>query len=151
MNFINLALQIIQTLEKEKARILQLQKIYEEEVATLPKGSIVTKTGAYGEYFALVYYCEERKSGRTKYLGKEEDKISALRVQIDRRKYLEKSLRAFAKDLDAIEKMLKPANKRIQQESVRGNLLELDKSATNVVQESPFEGEKPNIKGIHIP
>ena len=120
-------LQVSDILTKEKEKKLQLLKELKEqykEVAEVPKGSIAKKKNVSGEYFYLNYYSEKTKKGVLKYLGKDNAAISVMQEQIEKRKNLEKSLNNLGKDLEAIEKMLKIANKRTLQyrNSVRGKM-----------------------------
>lgn len=119
----NTILQITNTLTKERDNNLQLQKQYTDIIAQLPKGTISTRETFYGNCFYLNYYCKASKKPISKYI-KDKSTIPDLKIQIARRQQLEKGLKDLEKDLEAIEKMLIIANKRIQQESVRGKLKE---------------------------
>ena len=153
MEFLNLILQISETLTTEKNEKLQTQRQYQEEVTSLSKGSVVKRTGAYGDYYVLTYYSEEIKKGRTKYIGNDKKIISALQVQIERRRFLEKELRQIREDLKTIDKMLEIANKRIQKTSPLSELSALKNEADGAKTppiETDLKNKTKNEKPLNI-
>jgi len=107
--------EILDYMMIRKEEALQLQKQYEEEISQLPKGNIILRnTGGKKKYYYLNYYCAETKKNLQKYIGNDES-VATMKTQTEKRRALEKSLIELTKELDVIEKMLKPAQKHIEQ------------------------------------
>jgi len=109
-------------LAKEKEKNLRMQEKYRKELAQLPKGSILPrKRGSY-EYFEINVYCPDAKRGVLKHIGKDKAVVDELRQKINRRRYLEKEIRELNRELETIERMLRPAQKHLEQPSLRDAL-----------------------------
>jgi len=93
-------------LEDELERNLRVQRRYLDEIFKLPKGSIMLRQIGNRKYYYLKYRINEKVV--TKYLGKyEEYDISDITKEIDRRKYLENTLKNLKSEELKILKALK--------------------------------------------
>lgn len=74
---------------------------YEKLISELPKGSLICRRNEY-------YYLKYRKNGKVceDYIGKDKEKISELKEQIDKRRHYEKMLSALKKEKKMIDKIL---------------------------------------------
>ena len=90
---------------EEKERNLMMQTHYLHEISMLPKGTIVKKNINNRDYYYLVY----RNGNKiiSDYLGKETDKIPEIQQNIDKRKFLENSVKKLKKELKLINKVVK--------------------------------------------
>ena len=129
---------IIQALTEEQTKALQLQDEYEKELATLPKGSIHSKKRNSVDYYYLSWAEEVTGNTVARFLSKDRSSLVGLQAQIDRRRYLVKELRQLKADLEIIERMLKPAQKRTQQINIRGDLAEMQKNPSQSAKQPPL-------------
>ena len=90
---------------EERDRNLMMQNQYLQEISTLPKGSIVKKSNKSGVYYYLAY----RKGNKvvSDYLGKDAQKVQEIQQNIDKRKYLEASVKNLKNELKLIAKVAK--------------------------------------------
>lgn len=74
---------------------------YEKLISELPKGSLICRRNEY-------YYLKYRKNGKVceDYIGKDKEKISELKEQIDKRRHYEKMLSSLKKEKKMIDKIL---------------------------------------------
>ena len=148
--------QVAGMLKEEKKNNLKMQEEYNKEIAKLPKGSIVKRNQGHGEYYHLCYYCNETKKSVSKYIGKDEAIVTTMQEQIEERRQLEKSLRNCEKELEAIEKMLKIANK-FQEKTPGENLNEvinrnaiMDSSSSQLALTDINNIDKKTGRGNHL-
>ncbi|MDR0906800.1 MAG: hypothetical protein LBN00_11645 [Oscillospiraceae bacterium] len=92
-------------LQEEKERNLSLQSKYRDEIAALPKGSVIVKRKRSGDYYCLQYRSGERVI--SKYLGKYSAEVQELCDKIEKRKYYENLLRTMRQELKLISKVVK--------------------------------------------
>ena len=82
-----------QIVAEEKDRIKKMISEYEQELVTLPKGTLVGKKVKDKQYFYLQF--REGKKIVSSYIGGKADKIDELREHINRRKHIEAMLKAL--------------------------------------------------------
>jgi len=82
-----------QIVAEEKDRIKKMISEYEQELGTLPKGTLVGKNVKDKQYFYLQF--REGKKIVSSYIGGKADKIDELRERINRRKHIEAMLKAL--------------------------------------------------------
>jgi hypothetical protein len=133
----------IKVLLEEKKNYMQMKEQYENQINILPKGSIFIKKRNSKEY---LYFSCVSDNGKfvNKYIGKNTDSNRAIvQEQLDKRNQLKVMLKNLVKDIETIDKMLKPALKHIQQQSTREKLKQAgaEKGAT---QTPPYEGSTKN-------
>ena len=78
---------MLRTIQKEKNRVDYMLASYIEQLETLPKGSVIAKTVGQNVYYYLKY-----RSGKkvvSDYLGKDGEKVSAVRADIEKRRHIE--------------------------------------------------------------
>ncbi len=82
---------------RNSAMILQYEKLIEE----LPKGSLICRKNVY-------YYLKYRKNGKVcdDYVGKDRERISRIKEQLEQRKHYEKMLSALKQEQKVIHKIL---------------------------------------------
>jgi hypothetical protein len=73
-------------LKEEKQRNKRLQDVYEKELSSLPKGSIVVKRISGNDYYYLKY--RQKNKVKTDYIGKDEKMLVNLKRDIERRNEL---------------------------------------------------------------
>jgi hypothetical protein len=78
---------------EEKSRIEKMIFCYEQEVAALPKGTLVYKKAGNNAYYYLQF--REGKKTVSNYVGIESDKVEELRTQINRRRHIEAMLKGL--------------------------------------------------------
>jgi len=95
---------IIDVLKEEQERIERNEKIYQQELDELPKGSLVKKKRGNREYFYISY----RVEGRTKqeYLKMSPEEIDELKTKIEKRRRLEQSLRKLKQEKKLVIRMV---------------------------------------------
>ena len=74
---------------------------YEKLIAELPKGSLICRKNEY-------YYLKYRKDGRVcdDYVGKDKDRVSRIKEQLEQRKHYEKMLSVLKQEQKVINKIL---------------------------------------------
>jgi len=80
-----------QIVAEEKDRIKKMISEYEQELTTLPKGTLVCKKVKGNHYFYLQF--RNGKKTVSAYVGGEADKVDELRERINRRKHIESMLK----------------------------------------------------------
>jgi len=82
-----------QIVAEEKDRIKKMISEYEQELVTLPKGTLVAKKINDKQYF----YLQFRKGEKivSSYVGGKTDKIDELRERVNRRKHIKAMLKAL--------------------------------------------------------
>ncbi len=93
---------IINSVVKNEAlRNSEMIQQYEKLIAKLPKGSLICRKN---EYFYLKY----RKNGKVcdDYIGKDKEKISQIKEQLEQRKHYENMLSALKQEQKVINKIL---------------------------------------------
>lgn len=91
---------IASVVKNEALRNAQMIEQYESQLASLPKGSLISRKG----YFYLKF----RKDGKVcdEYIGKDPDKVSELREQLALRKHCETMLSSLRQERKKIHKIL---------------------------------------------
>lgn len=89
---------------QERLRIEHMIKSYEDELVTLPKGTLVQKTIQNNSYFYLQY--RDGKRMVSKYVGKDEQRIHEIQQELDRRKQVELLLNGLHKELNLARKVV---------------------------------------------
>ncbi|MDD3881457.1 MAG: hypothetical protein PHI27_04295 [Eubacteriales bacterium] len=89
---------------QERSRIEHMINSYEEELAALPKGTLVQKKIQSNSYFYLQY--RDGKKMVSKYVGKDEQRILEAQEQLDRRKQVETLLKGLHEELDLANKVV---------------------------------------------
>ena len=100
-----MATVIYDTLKEEKQRNLEMQKTYVQEIESLPKGSIMTKTVSGKKY----YYLKYRQGNKIKndYIGKDESVVAEILKEIEKRKYLQGVLKRLKLEYKQISIIVK--------------------------------------------
>ena len=88
---------------EEKDRIKKMISGYEQELVTLPKGSLVAKKIKNKQYFYLQF--RKGKKIISSYIGGKADKVDELRELINRRKHVEVMLKALKIEYAQAEKI----------------------------------------------
>lgn len=78
---------------------------YQEELESLPKGTITEKDAGGRVYYYLKYRCG--KKGLFQYVAK--DKIDVIREQINRRRHIKAMLQSLKREKEIADKILKGA------------------------------------------
>jgi len=92
-------------LKEEKTRNLEMQKIYLQEIDSLPKGTVTIKNISGNDYYYLKYRQNEKI--KTDYLGKNKKKVDVVNKEIKRRKYLQGVLKRLRVEYKQICKIVK--------------------------------------------
>lgn len=90
-------------LREEMQRIERIKSAYTDEIASLPKGTIVQKKIAGKEYSYLQYRCGNKVLSH--YV--KEENLNETYNKINRRKFLEQDMKRISRDKARIEKVLK--------------------------------------------
>ena len=95
------------TVLREAKRMTVLRDSYEQQLMTLPKGSVRVKERNGKRYFYLAY----RSNGKviSEYIGNDESDLAGLLEQLERRKSVENLLKAIKKELILMNKVLEAA------------------------------------------
>ena len=92
-------------LQEEKQRNLEIQETYRQEIAALPKGSIVVKNISWNNYYYLKY--RQNNNVKTDYIGKNEKAVESIRREIGKRKHLQNVLKRLRLEYKQICKIVK--------------------------------------------
>jgi hypothetical protein len=92
-------------LKEEKQRNMRLQDVYEKELSSLPKGSIVVKRISGNDYYYLMY--RQKSKVKTDYLGNDEKMLVNLKRDIERRNELINVLKRLKIEYRQICKIVK--------------------------------------------
>lgn len=92
-------------LQEEKKRNLEMQNAYSQEIASLPKGSVVVKNVSGNNYYYLKY--RQGNKIKTDYLGNDEKKVKKVKRDIEKRKHLQDVLKRLRLEYKQICKIVK--------------------------------------------
>ena len=88
-------------IKNEASRNSEMILQYEKLISELPKGSLICRKNKY-------YYLKYRKNGKVcdYYVGKDRERISHIKEQLEQRKHYEKMLSALKQEQRVINKIL---------------------------------------------
>ena len=88
-------------IKNEASRNSEMILQYEKLISELPKGSLICRKNKY-------YYLKYRKNGKVcdAYVGKDRERISHIKEQLEQRKHYEKMLSALKQEQKVINKIL---------------------------------------------
>lgn len=88
-------------IKNEAQRNIKMIQQYEKLISKLPKGSLICRKNAY-------YYLKYRKNGKVcdDYIGKDKERISMVKEQLEQRKHYEKMLSELRQEQKVINKIL---------------------------------------------
>ena len=95
---------LLHTVQKEKNRIDYMLASYRKQLDDLPKGVIITKIAGNNIYHYLKYRIG--KKVYTDYLGKEGDKVAAVRANLEKRRHIEAMITNLQAELAIANKVL---------------------------------------------
>lgn len=102
---------LFEVFDEEWKRLEDRTRRYQQELATLPKGSISLKKRRGRQYAYLNY--RMKQAVISEYLGEARTKVvKDYREKIDLRRKLEKGLREMRADMKALEKVLHARRKK---------------------------------------
>lgn len=90
-------------IDKESLRNQNMIAEYEKELTTLPKGSIKTKKVGNRIYYYLNY--RDGKKVVSKYVGKDENSLQAVKEGLERRVHVEAMLKKLKEEQKQIKKL----------------------------------------------
>lgn len=90
-------------INKESIRNQKMIEEYEKQLVYLPKGTIKSKTIGKNVYFYLYY--REGKKIVSKYLGKDEESINAVKELLTKRNHIELMLKQLKLEQQEIKRM----------------------------------------------
>ena len=93
---------ILRTILQEKERIDRMLTKYQEELETLPKGTISEKKVRQSTYFYLKY--REGKKVISRYIPQKD--VEAVREQVEKRRHIETMIRSLQEERAIAEKAL---------------------------------------------
>lgn len=93
---------ILSTILQEKERIDRMLAKYQEELETLPKGTISEKKVKQSTYFYLKY--REGKKVISRYIPQKD--VEAVREQVEKRRHIETMIRSLQEERTIAEKAL---------------------------------------------
>ena len=93
---------ILSTILQEKERIDRMLAKYQEELGTLPKGTISEKKVRQSTYFYLKY--REGKKVISRYIPQKD--VDAVREQVEKRRHIETMIRSLQEERAIAEKAL---------------------------------------------
>ncbi len=94
---------LMTVISREYARNENMIIEYTKELETLPKGKITPKT-VNGKTYYYLYYRDGKKVV-SKYLGKDEKRISEVREQLNRRSQIERIIKRLKEERAQIKKL----------------------------------------------
>ena len=100
-----MATVIYDMLKEEKQRNIKMQEAYKKEIATLRKGSISKKTISGINYYYLKY--RQKDKVKNDYIGKDEELVEKVRVEIEKRKHLQSLLKRLQVEYQQISTIVK--------------------------------------------
>jgi len=95
---------LVQVVAEEKDRIEKMITSYEAALLTLPKGVLVSKQVKGNYYFYLQY--RDGKKTVSKYIGKESEKVTEIKLQIERRKQIDLLLKLLRDEYALAQKYM---------------------------------------------
>lgn len=93
---------ILRTILQEKERIDRMLAKYQEELRTLPKGTISEKKVKQSTYYYLKY--REGKKVISRYIPQKD--VDAVREQVEKRRHIETMIRSLQEERAIAEKAL---------------------------------------------
>lgn len=93
---------ILRTILQEKERIDRMLAKYQEELETLPKGTISEKKVKQSTYYYLKY--REGKKVISRYIPQKD--VEAVREQVEKRRHIETMIRSLQEERAIAEKAL---------------------------------------------
>ena len=93
---------ILSTILQERERIDRMLAKYQEELETLPKGTISEKKAGQSTYFYLKY--REGKRVISKYVPQKD--VETVREQVEKRRHIETMIRSLQEERAIAEKAL---------------------------------------------
>ena len=93
---------ILSTILQEKERIDRMLAKYQEELGTLPRGTISEKKVKQSTYFYLKY--REGKKVISRYIPQKD--VEAVREQVEKRRHIETMIRSLQEERAIAEKAL---------------------------------------------
>jgi len=95
---------VIRTVQKEKQRIDRMMDAYSKLLNDLPKGTVAEKKTGNSVY----YYLKYRDGGKvvSEYLGKDGDRVSQMRVLIDKRRHVEAMIKHLREEQALASRLL---------------------------------------------
>jgi len=81
-----------------------LKESYEDQLSSLPKGSIRVRQKGTNTYYYLSY--RNGKKVATDYIGKDENDIIRIKEQLEKRRHIEDMLKELTKELGLMKKVL---------------------------------------------
>lgn len=93
---------ILRTILQEKERIDRMLARYQEELETLPKGTISEKKVKQSTYYYLKY--REGKKVISRYIPQKD--VEAVREQVEKRRHIETMIRSLQEERAIAEKAL---------------------------------------------
>lgn len=90
-------------ISREEARNENMIIEYTKELETLPRGKITPKT-INGKIYYYLYYREGKKVV-SKYIGKDEERLTAVREQLARRSQIEEIIKKLKAEKEQIKKL----------------------------------------------
>ena len=93
---------ILSTILQEKERIDRMLAKYQEELGTLPKGTISEKKVKQSTYFYLKY--RDGKKVISRYIPQKD--VDAVREQVEKRRHIETMIRSLQEERAIAEKAL---------------------------------------------
>ena len=93
---------ILSTILQEKERIDRMLAKYQEELGTLPRGTISEKKVKQSTYFYLKY--REGKKVISRYIPQKD--VDAVREQVEKRRHIETMIRSLQEERAIAEKAL---------------------------------------------
>ena len=95
---------MLRTIQKEKNRIEYMLAAYAEQLESLPKGSIVSKTVGQNVYYYLKY--RNGKKVYSDYLGKDGEKLNSVRAELEKRRHIETMIAQLQSEQSIADKVL---------------------------------------------
>jgi len=89
---------------QEEKRMNVLKESYEEQLLTLPKGTLRVRQKGKNTYYYLSY--RSGKKVTTDYIGKDENNILRIKEQLEKRRHIEEMLKELNKELRLMKKVL---------------------------------------------
>ncbi len=94
---------LMSLLSKEESRNEKMLSAYNQELETLPKGSIKAKKSGNKVYYYLIFRDGDKVV--TKYVGKDEESLIPIREQLERRKQVEEMIKKLKAEKIQIKKL----------------------------------------------
>ena len=96
---------IYSTLQEEKKRNIEMQKVYSQQIKSLPKGTVIIKNVSGNKYYYLKY--RQNSMVKTDYLGKNKKIVADILKKIEERKHLQEILKRLKTEYKQICKIVK--------------------------------------------